>query len=51
MLVASHAGAVERLRDRHRSRPDGSCAGCGPAWTPWPCVQITIADRAARMRG
>ena len=49
ILVAADAGAAQRLRDRHRPRPDGFCGGCGIAQVRWPCVHIVIAERAARI--
>jgi hypothetical protein len=50
ILVASDVGAVDRLRARHRPRADGACAGCGPGLVRWPCVHVTIAERAAVLR-
>ncbi|MCY7344035.1 MAG: hypothetical protein LH603_19910 [Pseudonocardia sp.] len=50
ILVATQPGAAARLRARHRSRGDGCCTGCGPTLVPWPCVHITIADRADHLK-
>jgi hypothetical protein len=47
-FVASQPGGPQRALALHHRRPDGTCAGCQHAPTPWPCTTATIAHLAAR---
>ena len=48
-FVAAQPGGPDRLLDRHRRMPDGSCASCVATPTPWPCIAVVIADLATRL--
>jgi hypothetical protein len=50
-FVAAQDDGPERALARHRHRPDGTCAGCQHAPTPWPCTTAIIARLAARAVG
>jgi hypothetical protein len=47
-FVAAQDEGPQRVLARHHRRPDGTCAGCQHAPTPWPCTCATIARLAER---
>jgi hypothetical protein len=50
-LVESQPGGSERALSRHRSGPDGCCAGCGYGQVRWPCFLAAVALRAGGAGG
>lgn len=50
-FIAEQPGATAGIMKDHTARSDGTCAGCGVEnRTPWPCILIHIARRAAKIR-
>jgi hypothetical protein len=50
-FVAEQLDGIARIDERHTSRADGSCAGCGTHQpVPWPCVLVYIGQLAKQLR-
>jgi hypothetical protein len=51
-FVVEQPAGIARIDQRHKARPDGSCAGCGTRQPVlWPCVLVYIGQLANRLRG
>lgn len=51
--LLARVGDLDRIRALHRRGADGRCTHCrthNALPEPWPCLHITLADRAATLR-